>query len=525
MNKESSYFNPVLPPQLEGKLYISKILSISQNSQVYIIIYNNEDTGSTENTKVLKIIPKTKYNKNVYNKILSINNRYIQKLQDIFLYKNNYYIITEYQVTLSEIICQNGISADDILNIACDISSALKILHSEKILHLDCTPSNIFINNDGSYCLGDFSSSILINKKPETIPSITPGFVPPEISQGFQPGYLSDEYIFSCLLYMLFNDGYTTPGNNPGTDIKKNMPLELYSIISKGCSVNPSDRYNSIEEMNKALDSQLIRTEISGYNYELHITDLSHPLYYLKTPVIKNNTYYNNKKAYPKEQIGQNTKQTKKQNKKTQKKYSLLSVSLILITGIIFLFSLYKYFENKKTVNNIKPGKQEYTDISSPDTRTTIKKTYKARNKTSLDISNKKLKSIPNPQEAGILSDKLTYLYADTNNIDNIDNIVDYTSLKELYLSDNSLTTLSPLEETDNLEILVLSYNQISDLLPVCSLTSLIHLDISGNTNMYNFKELVNLYNLKTLNVTNTNITDEEIIFLKANLPGCEIFY
>lgn len=144
---------------------------------------------------------------------------------------------------------------------------------------------------------------------------------------------------------------------------------------------------------------------------------------------------------------------------------------------------------------------------------------------TELDLSNKNLKSLPNPQSANFSCDKLTYLYADNNKIVDISGIEYYTSLKELYLSDNLITNLLPLEETANLKILVLSYNKITDLLPICSLTSLINLDISGNNKMHNFSELISLYNLKTLNLTNTNVTREEIDFLTYYLPDCEIVY
>lgn len=534
MQKNYNNFYPLLPPKIANKWEIVKTLNSSANSQIYIIKSKNS-FDSSENTKILKIINKAFFNKNIYKKIISINSKYILKPSEVILFKQNYYIITNYHDNLARIICNNKISGNELLNMACDICISLKQLHSQKILHLDCTPANIYLNEDGSYCLGDFSSAILLNSKSTAITSTTLGYIPPEVSEGTMPNPLFDIYIFSSLLYALFNNGYSIDNSNSYNDIKDNIPQELYSIIIKGCSKNPSDRYSSIDEVEKELNSKIISEKLSDYNYCLNITDTSHPLYYLKTPLIKNNTAINNKK-------GAIT-------------HNVLYGALILTTCIIFLLSLYNYYTKKnlhtstlisesEPIISVNPSiaSIEPTPVYKPNTspsptpkhRPTLtpKPTYKPTASirpnskiTELDISNKNLKSILNSQNTDLSYNKLTCLYANNNKIVNLKGIKSYTALNELYLSDNLINNLLPLEEIRQLKILVLSYNKITDLLPICSLTSLVHLDISGNNKMYNFSELINLYNLKTLNVTNTNITQEEIDFLTYYLPDCKILY
>lgn len=518
MQNTNNYFYPQLPPKLKNKWHITDIITNSGNSQIYIINCNTK-TGITDNKRILKIIHKTQFQKKIYKIISYIESSYIQKPIEIIYYKNNYYIITKYQLNLNTIISQKGITQNDILDIASDISSSLELLHSKKILHLDCTPSNIYINDNGSYCLGDFSSAVFI-KNINTTLNFTPGYIPPEISNKEPLSYLSDEYIFSCLLYTLFNNGYTYNNNNMYNNIKNNIPENLYSIIIKGCSNNPSDRFSSISEINNKLNSIPVIESLSAYNYNLQINDPFHPVYYLKTSLI-------NIKPCP--------------VYKKQFKTFLFYGSLLIITGCIFVFSLFNYlykntiftknnqaFENTEDIQDIEEF-GNYISNKYNNKNNNEAKISKNNNKTNLEneaeLSNTNLFSVPHPQSSNFSCDKLTILYANVNKIDNLENIIHYTSLKELYLSDNMITSVLPLEELDNLEILVLSYNKITDLSPLCTLTKLTHLDLSGNKNMYNFNELVTLYNLKTLNVTNTNITNDEVSFLSSKIPGCKIFY
>jgi len=541
MKKADNYFYPELPPELKSNWHITETLITSGHSQIYKIV-NDEASATasnTEATRILQITSKTDFNKKIYKKAISIKSPYIQQLLEIIEYKHNYYILTRYYHSLKEIICHEGITTEDILKIAHDISAALELLHSKKILHLDCTPSNIYLDKDGSYCLGDFSSAIFYNSKSKPLTSTTPGYIPPEISKKGIPCITSDVYIFSCLLYTLFNNGYTVTDNHPDGSIKDNIPQELYQIILKGCSKNPSGRFSSIGEMKSLLSSPEITEKLSNNNYYLNITDLMHPLYYLKTPLITSGPAINRKHPV--------------------KPYILCCI-LILLTGTLFLFSSYNYF-NKNNIYQTKQkeatainnsiatdtplsgmlpsgtsGKNNINKNNIQDNKARTNKTIKKSKtiktpgtvkltKTETDISNKNITSLPNPQNPGFFCSKLTVLYANNNKIVNLNNIKHYSSLKELYLAGNLISDLSPLEEIPDIKILVLSYNKITDLSPVSYLKSLTNLDISGNNNMYNFSQLGSLHNLKTLNATNTNITKEEIKFLSAYLPDCEIFY
>ena len=78
------------------------------------------------------------------------------------LYNNLYYIVYPYKLPLLKKIHETGICKEDIITLSFNICDALEPLHSADILHLDITPSNIYYSEDGTFCLGDFSSSVFI---------------------------------------------------------------------------------------------------------------------------------------------------------------------------------------------------------------------------------------------------------------------------------------------------------------------------------------------------------------------------
>jgi serine/threonine protein kinase len=58
----------------------------------------------------------------------------------------------------------------------------LREVHSNKLLHLDIKPANIYIRNDGTPVLIDFGAArqTLVDEGPRLNPMYTPGFAPPE---------------------------------------------------------------------------------------------------------------------------------------------------------------------------------------------------------------------------------------------------------------------------------------------------------------------------------------------------------
>jgi len=85
--------------------------------------------------------------------------------------------------------------------------NGLREVHSNKLLHLDIKPANIYIRNDGTPVLIDFGAArqTLVAEGQRLTPMYTPGFAPPEQYKNREDlGPWSDCYaigasIFACL--------------------------------------------------------------------------------------------------------------------------------------------------------------------------------------------------------------------------------------------------------------------------------------------------------------------------------------
>jgi serine/threonine protein kinase len=82
--------------------------------------------------------------------------------------------------------------------------SGLRVVHANKLLHLDIKPSNIYLRTDGSPVLIDFGAArqTLCQADPELRPTYTPGYAAPE-QYGNQPGQgpWTDIYAVGASMY------------------------------------------------------------------------------------------------------------------------------------------------------------------------------------------------------------------------------------------------------------------------------------------------------------------------------------
>ena len=87
--------------------------------------------------------------------------------------------------------------------------NGLREVHSNKLLHLDIKPGNVYVRNDGSPLLIDFGAARQ-QFSPEGVklpPSYTPGFAAPEQHAGDALGPWTDIYAVGATLYACFAAG------------------------------------------------------------------------------------------------------------------------------------------------------------------------------------------------------------------------------------------------------------------------------------------------------------------------------
>src|SRR5205809_7491655 len=79
-------------------------------------------------------------------------------------------------------IRQDQVSERLVRHVFMHLLNALREVHTNKLLHLDIKPANVYLRTDGSPVLLDFGAArqTLTSNRPKLAPMYTPGFAAPE---------------------------------------------------------------------------------------------------------------------------------------------------------------------------------------------------------------------------------------------------------------------------------------------------------------------------------------------------------
>jgi len=154
----------------------------------------------------------------------------------------------------------------------CDVLRGLEYAHEKGIVHRDIKPANILIGDNGEGKLSDFGLALPDLKKLDL--SAIKGYqylihLAPEVSTFADHDELADVYAAGVTLYRLVNGDSYLPvlkpmeavrraraGEYPDRDLYRGfVPAALKKVINKAMAVNPADRYQSAQEMRRALEA------------------------------------------------------------------------------------------------------------------------------------------------------------------------------------------------------------------------------------------------------------------------------
>ena len=148
------------------------------------------------------------------------------------------------------------------------IVDALSWSHEKSIIHRDVTPANIFVRPDGQALLGDFGMARIEKLTTLTVTGSSLGslgYRPPEVIDGQGADVRSDVFQVGLVLHEMLT------GTNPGAqramaqlnplakddgivfDDIDGVPQWCNDIIRKCLSREPQDRYQTMNELQKAL--------------------------------------------------------------------------------------------------------------------------------------------------------------------------------------------------------------------------------------------------------------------------------
>lgn len=553
IKKEVTMFLNNAPKKLLKKYPITDLIYITHDC----CVYKSKQTDSG-NYSIIKITPYLHKQHCILKSVSHINDVHLLTPFSVEKYKDFTVSVYPYKVSVIDKIISGKLCFDELLTLALDLCDGIIRLHSNNILHLDISPNNIYLNDDNTFCIGDFSfSQKKSNNKIRRDIYFTEGYSPPEFKAYsknlVQINELSDEYSLAKTILSLCH-GYNTSAKDHPVQDTTDIPEYFFNILNKASSEIQEYRYPSINAFKTELLSFKAKYDISEIKYYISFNSENNP--------------FNNTKTRPmaKPHIEEPTPTIQK----IINSPAFMTVA-ILLAVILPILSLYKIFytpnnadkiaahniqnisisyETKEPVAIIEENKTNNKNTDSAEIDNSNKNTDSTEidcndnvdnskikkdniNKSSvkeIDIEDKNITSLSEDCIKSTLNinfdiNSVTIISANNNTISDISRLSEFVSVRELYLSDNRIKNIDSLKQLFNLKTLVISSNLIDDITSLKELKNLENLDISNNKKLKNLSALYELKTLKLLCINETAVTKGTIKKLKVSLPDCEIIY
>jgi serine/threonine protein kinase len=227
--------------------------------------------------------------------LAKIDHKNIVRVLNFFRENNTVYMVMQYERGKSlqdHILSQTEpVSERFVRRVFSELLNGLREVHTQKLLHLDIKPANIYIRLDGSPVLLDFGSArqTLTQAESKLSPSYTPGFAPPE--QYFERkklGPWSDIYSVGASMYSCLARAAPVAANLrvkkdslvPATKVGKDIYTEeLLQIIDNCLKIDYLERPQSVFSLQKTLMENVPPLEIKKPSFVRKIKDvLNKPL-------------------------------------------------------------------------------------------------------------------------------------------------------------------------------------------------------------------------------------------------------
>ncbi|MDZ4099490.1 MAG: serine/threonine-protein kinase [Methylophilaceae bacterium] len=205
--------------------------------------------------------------------LANINHKNIVRVLNFFRANETVYMVMQYErgKSLQEYILSHNepVSENFVRRVFTELLNGLREVHTQKLLHLDIKPANIYIRLDGSPVLLDFGSArqTLTDAVAKLPPSYTPGFASPEQHTSREElGPWSDIYSIGATIYSCLTRSSPVAANErlkkdtiaPATKIGKDIYSDnLLKIIDNCLELDHLKRPQSIYALQKSLQHDL----------------------------------------------------------------------------------------------------------------------------------------------------------------------------------------------------------------------------------------------------------------------------
>ena len=174
------------------------------------------------------------------------------------------YLLGTYKRSLAKLFTKRPMTHLGAVNLGIDLCAAMTTCHQAGCLYIDLKPQNIFITDEGRYCVGDLGFVPLSSLKYASVPDkYRSSYTAPEMADPFTTLNTSlDIYAIGLILYQAYNNN-TLPfkGNAPAEILPppEYADYEMAEIILKACAPDPADRWTDPKELGQALVAYMQR--------------------------------------------------------------------------------------------------------------------------------------------------------------------------------------------------------------------------------------------------------------------------
>lgn len=201
----------------------------------------------------------------------------IVSILDVGSDDQRHYLVMEYVegIDLEEYIQRNKpLSLNEAIRIMDQVLSAIICAHQHGVIHRDLKPQNILMDKMGNIKIVDFGIAVALNKSTMTQTNTAIGsvhYMSPEQARGSITTKQSDIYSLGIILYELIMGQVPFGGENAVAVALKHfqeptpsmcqqnieIPQPLENVVMRATAKDARDRYKSVVEMKKDLDTSL----------------------------------------------------------------------------------------------------------------------------------------------------------------------------------------------------------------------------------------------------------------------------
>lgn len=280
--------------------------------------------------------------------VINLDHPNIVHVYNVGDYKQQPFIVMEYVKgkTLKDYLRENGALTPEVaLYLMKQLAEGVLYAHENNIIHRDLKTQNIMITDDQVIKITDFGIALSSNEADITQTNTIMGsvhYLAPELARGNLATERSDIYALGIILFELLTGDVPFKGEGAVNialqhletdmpsikDVIPELPNSLDNIIHRATAKLPSERYQSVEdllrELNSALESERVDEPLQSE--ALKEVELE------KTMVMPNL----NKEV--------SEEMAKKKKTKKQKKFGVLNTALLSAYTVFLLMAMFFYY-------------------------------------------------------------------------------------------------------------------------------------------------------------------------------------